>query len=420
MRKVIALILAGGHGKRLGVLTEKIAKPAVPFGGKYRLIDFTLSNCVNSGIYNIGVLTQYRPHILNNHIGIGKPWDLDRKKGGVTILPPFLGGMGGWYKGTADAVFQNMEFVDRFNPDFVVILSGDHVYAMDYNDMVDFHISNGAEATIACIEVPITETSRFGIIVSDPSSKIIEFQEKPSKPKSNLASLGIYVFNWKFLKEYLERDGKDKTSNHDFGHDVIPKMLKDGRNLYSYRFSGYWRDVGTIKSYWESNIELTKPVPPLNLYDANWRFYTQTEEMSPAYCDPNAVVISSIISEGCEISGGVENSVIFQGVKVGNGCVIRNSIVMTNSVIEDNSTIENAIIAENVFISKNVKIGVGENAPNQLDSNVYAGDITVVGMEAKIPQGTVVGKNCVIGIGVNESDFESLEIPSGSFVLHKE
>ncbi len=420
MRRVLALILAGGHGKRLGVLTEKIAKPAVPFGGKYRLIDFTLSNCVNSGIYQVGVLTQYRPHLLNNHINIGRPWDLDRKKGGITILPPYLGGVSGWYKGTANAVYQNIEYVDSANPDFVLILSGDHVYAMDYNDIIDFHILKGAEGTIACMEVPIEEASRFGIMITDLEAKIIDFEEKPARPRSNLASLGIYVFNWNFLKEYLTKDENDGSSTHDFGHDVIPRMIDESRRIYAYRFSGYWRDVGTIRSYWESNLELTRPIPPLNLYDRHWRFYTQTEEMPPAYCAPTSKIVNSVVSEGCEIHGTVENSVIFQGVRIGENTVVRNSVVMTATNIGRDCLISESVIAERVNIGDRVIIGQGEPAPSELDKEVYNDRITVVGMYSRIPDGLLVGKNCVIGIGVTEKDFTSNVLHSGGYVLGKE
>ncbi|GAB4312572.1 glucose-1-phosphate adenylyltransferase [Pseudothermotoga elfii] len=420
MRKVLALILAGGHGKRLGVLTEKIAKPAVPFGGKYRLIDFTLSNCVNSGIYHVGVLTQYRPHLLNNHINIGRPWDLDRKKGGVTILPPYLGGVAGWYRGTANAVYQNIEYVDSADPDFVLILSGDHVYAMDYNDIIDFHILKGAEGTIACIEVPPEETNRFGIMMTDLDSKIIDFEEKPQRTRSNLASLGIYVFNWKFLKEYLIRDEQNNESTHDFGHDIIPLMINEGCQIYAFKFNGYWRDVGTVRSYWESNLELTRPIPPLNLYDRHWRFFTQTEEMPPAYCAPTSKIVNSIISEGCEIYGFVENSVIFQGVYIGENAVVKNSVVMTSTKIGENCVITDAVIAERVIVENRVIIGEGDDAKNKLDSDVYTGQITVIGMYSVIPSGSVIGKNCVVGVGVEKSDFKTQKVESGDYILHKE
>ncbi len=419
--EIIALILAGGQGTRLGVLTEKIAKPAVPFGGKYRIIDFTLSNTVNSGIYTVGVLTQYRPHVLSKHIGIGKPWDLDRKDGGVVILPPYQGNKeSDWYKGTANAVFQNIEFVDQYNPEYVVILSGDHVYAMDYNDVIDFHISKDADGTIACMEVPLEEAHRFGIMVTEIDGRIVEFQEKPSEPKSNLASLGIYVFNWKFLRNILIEDEEDPNSSHDFGKDIIPKIVSGNLGkLYAFRFDGYWKDVGTIYSYWESNLELTRPLPPLNLYDPNWKFYTQTEEMPPAFIHKEAVVENSLVSEGCEIEGEVYDSVIFQGVKIRKGAVVRNSVVMTRSIIGEGSVVENAIISENVKMGKNVVIGEGEFRENELDPKVYNTIISVIGMDSIIPDGLTIGKNVVVGLGVRPEDFKESEIPSGGYVLHR-
>ncbi len=422
MDRIVALILAGGQGTRLGVLTEKIAKPAVPFGGKYRIIDFTLSNCVNSGIYTVGVLTQYRPHVLSKHIGIGKPWDLDRKDGGVVILPPYQGSdESDWYKGTANAVYQNIEFVDEYDPDYVVILSGDHVYAMDYNDVIDYHISKDADGTIACMEVPIEEASRFGIMVTDIDGRIVEFQEKPKEPKSNLASLGIYVFKWDFLKEMLIEDEKDPDSTHDFGKDIIPKIVsKNLGKLYAYRFEGYWKDVGTISSYWESNLELTRPLPPLNLYDPNWKFFTQTEEMPPAFVHSQARVENSLISEGSEIEGDVTGSVIFQGVRIGKGSVVRNSVIMTHSIIGENCVIENAIIAERVVIGDGVVIGEGEYAESELDKKIYNSIVTVVGMDSVVPEGVRIGKNVVIGVDVKPEDFKSKEIPSGGYVLHRE
>ena len=394
-----------------------MAKPAVPFAGKYRIIDFTLSNCVNSGIFRVGVLTQYRPHALNSHIGIGRAWDLDRKEGGVSILPPYMMSNAGiWYRGTADAVFQNMDFVDMYNPEYVLILSGDHVYAMDYNYMMEKHLSKRADGTIACMNVPLSEASRFGIMVADPDDRIIEFQEKPKKPKSTLASLGIYIFRWKFLRDILVEDSKDDNSTHDFGKDIIPKIVTQNLGkLYIYEFDGYWQDVGTIRSYWESNLELTRPIPPLNLYDPNWKFYTQTEEMPPAYIGSEAVISNSMISEGSEIYGVVENSVIFQGVKIGKGSVVRNSIVMTKSEIGEGSVVEKAVISERVKIGKGVHIGFGEDVPNEEKPDLYTDGITTIANDVIIPDGIRIGKNCAIFPRVRESDFKG-DLESGKIL----
>ncbi|MDN5338579.1 MAG: glucose-phosphate adenylyltransferase [Thermotogaceae bacterium] len=419
LRNVVAMILAGGQGTRLGVLTEEMAKPAVPFGGKYRIIDFTLSNCVNSGVYRIGVLTQYKPRILNRHIGIGRPWDLDVKDGGVEILPPYQASNENvWYRGTADAVYQNLDFVDQYSPEYVLILSGDHIYAMDYRDMIDFHRMKLADGTIACMNVPLAEASRFGIMVTNLENRITEFQEKPKNPKSTLASLGIYVFNWKFLRDILIEDSKDENSSHDFGKDIIPKII--GNNLgklYAFEFEGYWRDVGTIESYWQSNIELTRPIPMLNLYDPHWRFYTQTEEMPPAFVSRNASVVNSLISEGCEIYGRVEDSVIFQGVIVEEGTVVKNSVVMTKCHIGRNSFIEKAVISEKVIIGNNVKIGVGDELPNIERPDIYTAGITTIGNDVIIPDGIEIGKNCAIYPRVSEKEFEGIsKLESGGVI----
>ncbi|GAB6188339.1 glucose-1-phosphate adenylyltransferase [Marinitoga arctica] len=412
---VVALILAGGQGTRLGAITEYLAKPAVPYGGKYRIIDFALSNCVNSGIYNVGVLTQYRPHVLNKHLGIGKPWDLDIKSGGLTILPPYVSNKDqSWYQGTADAIFQNIEYVDSYNPDFVVILSGDHIYKMDYNEMIDFHIEKGANVTIACMEVPINEAHRFGIMVTDSFNRVVEFQEKPKKPRGNLASLGIYVFTWSTLKKLLIEDSKDISSEHDFGKNIIPKMLEENEKLYAFNYEGYWRDVGTLQSYWESNLELLGPMPLLNLHDKNWKIFTQSEELPPAFISENSKLIGSLVSEGCEVYGDVKNSVIFQGVIIEEGAIIKDSVIMNNTIIKKGAYIEKAIICENSEIGENVKIGVGEFSENKYNNKVYNADITLIGFNVKIPANINIGKNVIVGNYITNI---SEDIPSGGYVI---
>ena len=356
-KEVVAMILAGGQGSRLGVLTKNIAKPAVPFGGKYRIIDFPLSNCSNSGIYTVGVLTQYKPLDLNNHIGIGDPWDLDRRDGGVSILPPYQEEKGGdWYKGTANAIYQNIEFVDRYDPEYVLILSGDHIYKMDYYKMLDFHKENNSDVTIAVIDVSIEEASRFGIMNTRADNSIYEFEEKPSIPKSTNASMGIYIFNWSVLKRYLREDEMDTKSDNDFGKNIIPSMLKNGKKLMAYPFEGYWKDVGTIQSLWEANMDLLKLDNKLNLYDREWKIYSQNEVRPAHYIGENAKIINSLIVEGCIINGKIENSVLSQGVYVGKNTVIIDSVIMPNVKIGDNVRIEKAIIGNNAIINHGCRI----------------------------------------------------------------
>ncbi|MCX7709544.1 MAG: glucose-1-phosphate adenylyltransferase [Clostridia bacterium] len=416
-KEIIALLLAGGQGSRLGTLTKTIAKPAVLYGGKYRIIDFSLSNCINSGIDTVGVLTQYQPLKLNTHIGIGKPWDLDRINGGVTILSPYLKAENGeWYTGTANAVYQNLHYVDKISPEYVVILSGDHIYKMDYSMMLDFHKKNNADATISVIQVPWEEASRFGLMNTDEAGKIFEFEEKPKNPRSNLASMGVYIFTWKVLREYLERDSNMKT-DHDFGKNIIPMMLNEGRSMWAYRFNGYWKDVGTIQAFWESNMDLIKRVPEFNLFDPAWKIYT-TNPVKPAhYIGPNGSVKKSIIAEGCMIYGEVKNSVIFPGVYIGEGTVVEDSIIMSNSRVESNCHILQSILSEKVRVGNNVKIGIGEAVINELKPSIYDSGITVVGEEAKVPDHCVIGKNVCIDIGASCEDFCSLEVPSGKSVF---
>lgn len=358
--EIVAMILAGGQGSRLGVLTKKLAKPAVPFGGKYRIIDFPLSNCSNSGIYTVGVLTQYKPLELNAHIGIGSPWDLDRRDAGVRILPPYQEEKGGnWYKGTANAIYQNTEFIDSYNPEYVLILSGDHIYKMNYDEMLEKHKSSNADATIAVINVSIDEASRFGIMNTREDHSIYEFEEKPKEPKSTLASMGIYIFNWKTLKKYLREDELDRFSSNDFGKNIIPKMIKDNLKMMAYPFDGYWKDVGTIHSLWEANMDLLDDDNTLNLYDKEWKIYSSSQVSLAQYIGEEALIKNSLIVEGCNVYGDVEDSVLFQGVHIGKKAVIKDSVIMPNAYIGDNVIIEKAIIGSDAIIRKGCRIGDG-------------------------------------------------------------
>lgn len=346
-KEMIAMLLAGGQGSRLGVLTSNVAKPAVAFGGKYRIIDFPLSNCINSGVDTVGVLTQYQPLRLNSHIGIGIPWDLDRNHGGVTVLSPYEKSAGSeWYSGTANAIYQNLSYIDSYNPEYVLILSGDHIYKMDYEVMLDFHKENKADVTIAAMPVPMEEASRFGIVITDENKKILEFEEKPEHPRSNLASMGIYIFTWKVLREALIAM-KDQ-SNCDFGKHIIPYCHQGGRPLYAYEYNGYWKDVGTLGSYWEANMELVDLIPEFNLYEEYWKIYTRTDNVEPQYVSADSVIEKSIIGEGTEIYGEVHNSVIGAGVVIGAGTVIRDSIIMRDTHIGKGCTVDKAIIAEEI------------------------------------------------------------------------
>ncbi|ATD58522.1 glucose-1-phosphate adenylyltransferase [Clostridium chauvoei] len=361
-KEIVAMILAGGQGSRLGVLTKQLAKPAVPFGGKYRIIDFPLSNCSNSGIYTVRVLTQYKPLDLNSHIGIGDPWDLDRRDGGVSILPPYQEEKGGmWYKGTANAIYQNIEYVDRYNPEYILILSGDHIYKMDYDRMLEFHKKNNADATIAVIDVPLKEASRFGIMNTREDFSIYEFEEKPENPKSTNASMGIYIFKWELLKKYLKEDELDLSSSNDFGKNIIPKMLDEGRKMMAFPFKGYWKDVGTIDSLWEANMDLLKLDNKLNLYSSDWKIYSRNPVSPAQYVGERARVKESLIVEGCIVNGVVENSILSQGVHVGENTIIRDSVIMPNVKIGDNVIIEKAIIGADVVIESGNRIGNGKD-----------------------------------------------------------
>lgn len=389
-KECVAMILAGGQGSRLGVLTRTVAKPAVPFGAKYRLIDFTLSNCHNSGIDTIGVLTQYQPFELHNYIGIGSPWDLDRNTGGVHILPPFVRARGGeWYQGTANAIHQNATFIDQFTPQYVVILSGDHIYKMDYARMLAFHKLTGADATIAVIEVPWKEASRFGIMSTDQEGRITEFAEKPKEPKSNLASMGVYVFTWKALRKFLEKDDKDRSSSHDFGKDVIPAMLGSGQKMMAYAFEGYWRDVGTVESLWEANMDLLSDRPELDLYDPGWRIYSINPTQPPHFVAAGGKVRRVIASVGCLIFGEVENSVLFPGVHVGPGAVVKDSVVMQDAQIGANAIVEQAIIGQEAVIGDGCQIGMAGEAARQEE-------ITVIGERARIVTERVIPRGAMV------------------------
>ena len=415
-KEMIAMLLAGGQGSRLGVLTSKVAKPAVAFGGKYRIIDFPLSNCINSGVDTVGVLTQYQPLRLNTHIGIGIPWDLDRNIGGVTVLPPYEKSTNSeWYTGTANAIYQNLEYMESYNPEYVLILSGDHIYKMDYEVMLDFHKANNAEVTIAVMPVPMEEASRFGIMIADENHRITEFEEKPEHPRSNLASMGIYIFNWKTLKEALIAMADQPAL--DFGKHVIPYCHEKGAPLYAYEFTGYWKDVGTLSSYWEANMELIDIVPEFNLYEEYWKIYTKSEIQPPDYIAADSVVERSIIGEGSEVYGEVYNSVIGCGVTIGKETVIRDSIIMNQTQIGEGCEINKAIIAENVVVGNQVKLGVGEETENDTAPHIYNHGLVTIGEKSVIPDGISVGKNSVISGVTAAADYEDSQLASGKTLI---
>ena len=375
----VAMLLAGGQGSRLGILTKRVAKPAVPYGGKYRIIDFPLSNCTNSGIDTVGVLTQYQPLELNAYIGSGAPWDLDLTNGGVFVLPPYQKGkVGEWYRGTANAIYQNMAFIEQYHPDYVLILSGDHIYKMDYNAMLQHHIRHGADATIAVREVPWEEAPRFGIMNTDSEDNIIEFEEKPKKPKSNKASMGVYIFTWEKLRKYLTEDEADKSSSNDFGKNIIPKMLADKQVMTAYSFSGYWKDVGTIESLWEANMDLLSTPMPIDMHDKKWRVYARNPGYAPHYIAEGATVNDSLITEGSEIYGHVKHSVIFSGVKVEEGARVEDAVIMPGAVIKRGAVVRRAIVAEDAVIGAGSEVGE------------ETGLIAVVGYEVQLPAGVKV------------------------------
>ena len=415
-KEMIAMLLAGGQGSRLGVLTAKVAKPAVSFGGKYWIIDFPLSNCINSGIDTVGVLTQYQPLRLNSHIGIGIPWDLDRNVGGVTVLPPYEKSSNSeWYTGTANAIYQNLEYMEQYNPDYVLILSGDHIYKMDYKIMLDYHKANNADITIAAMPVPMEEASRFGIVVTDEDNRITEFEEKPAQPKSNLASMGIYIFSWKVLKEALI---KLKDQNEcDFGKHVIPYCFENNKRIFAYEYNGYWKDVGTLSSYWEANMELIDIIPVFNLYEEFWKIYTRTDTIPPQYIGENAYIEKSIIGDGTEIYGKVYNSVIGAGVVIEEGTVVRDSIIMNNSVIGKDSIVTKSIIAEDVQIGSHVELGAGEEAENVFKPQIYNSGLVTVGECSVIPDNVTVGKNTAISGETTIDDYQEGQLASGGIII---
>lgn len=392
-QEVVAMLLAGGQGSRLGVLTRNLAKPAVPFGGKYRIIDFPLSNCVNSGIETVGVLTQYQPLELNDYIGNGQPWDLDSNNAGVHVLPPYQKQKKtDWYKGTANAIYQNIPFIERYNPDYVVVLSGDHIYKMDYSKMLNFHKEKNAACTIAVYEVPMAEASRFGILNTNEDGSIYEFDEKPKKPKSNKASMGIYVFTWEKLRKYLEEDENDPKSQNDFGKNVLPAMLNAGESMFAYRFEGYWKDVGTIESLWESNMDLLDPNIPLDLNDPEWRIYSRNPVMPPHYVAKGATIQNSLAAEGGNVYGTVDFSVLFAGVYVAPGAVVRDSIIMPGSRIEEGATVQYAIVAENSVVGANSVVG---QRPEDMENKEDWG-VAVIGPGCTLAPDTVVPPKAMI------------------------
>ena len=415
-KEMIAMLLAGGQGSRLGVLTAKVAKPAVSFGGKYRIIDFPLSNCINSGIDTVGVLTQYQPLRLNTHIGIGIPWDLDRNVGGVTVLPPYEKSTSSeWYTGTANAIYQNLDYMSAYNPDYVLILSGDHIYKMDYEVMLDFHKENNADVTIAAMPVPLEEASRFGIVITDDEGKIEDFEEKPAQPRSNLASMGIYIFSWPVLKAALQE--LSSQPNCDFGKHIIPYCHSKNQRLFAYEYNGYWKDVGTLSSYWEANMELIDIIPEFNLYEEFWKIYTNSGVLPPNYVSEQSVIERSIICNGASIYGEVHNSILGSRVRIGKGAIIRDSIIMNETEIGENCVVDKAIIAENVKVGDNVTIGIGSDIPNKMRPDIYNSGLTTIGEKSVIPSGVQIGKNTAISGVTSKEDYIGGVLESGETLI---
>ncbi|GAB5616294.1 glucose-1-phosphate adenylyltransferase [Faecalimonas canis] len=415
-KEMIAMLLAGGQGSRLGVLTAKVAKPAVSFGGKYRIIDFPLSNCINSGIDTVGVLTQYQPLRLNTHIGIGIPWDLDRNVGGVTVLPPYEKSTSSeWYSGTANAIYQNLDYMSAYNPDYVLILSGDHIYKMDYEVMLDFHKENNADVTIAAMPVPLEEASRFGIVITDDEGKIEDFEEKPAQPRSNLASMGIYIFSWPVLQEALQE--LSSQPNCDFGKHIIPYCHGKNQRLFAYEYNGYWKDVGTLSSYWEANMELIDIIPEFNLYEEFWKIYTNSGVLPPNYVSDQSAIERSIICNGASIYGEVHNSILGSRVRVGKGTIIRDSIIMNETEIGENCVVDKAIIAENVKVEDNVTIGIGSDKPNKMRPDIYNSGLVTIGEKSVIPSDVQIGKNTAISGVTSKEDYIGGVLESGETLI---
>ncbi len=416
-KEMIAMLLAGGQGSRLGVLTANVAKPAVAFGGKYRIIDFPLSNCINSGVDTVGVLTQYQPLKLNTHIGIGIPWDLDRNVGGISVLPPYEKSTSSeWYTGTANAIYQNLKYMDQYNPDYVLILGGDHIYKMDYQVMLDFHKSNQADITLATIPVPIEEASRFGVCITDEDGRISEFQEKPEQPRSNLASMGIYIFSWPVLKEALITL-KDQPGC-DFGKHIIPYCHERGDRIFAYEFNGYWKDVGTLGSYWESNMELIDLIPVFNLYEEFWKIYTKNEWLRPQYISNSSVINKAIMGDGCEVYGEVYNSVIGSNVVIEEGAVVRDSIIMNSARIGKNTILDKTIVAEDTVIGAGCVLGAGDDGVvNQVKPDVYAFNLVTVGDNTVIPDGVTIGKNTAISGVTTKEDYPNDTLEGGGTLI---
>ncbi len=413
---MIAMLLAGGQGSRLGILTADMAKPAVSYGGKYHIIDFPLSNCINSGVDTVGVLTQYQPLRLNTHIGIGIPWDLDRNIGGVSILPPYeKSGNAEWYTGTANAIYQNLRFMEYYNPEYVLILGGDHIYKMDYEMLLDFHKANNADITLATYPVSWEEASRFGLVITDENKKVIDFEEKPAKPRSNLASMGIYIFSWKVLRDALIE--LSDQPGCDFGKHIIPYCHNNGARIFAYEYNGYWKDVGTLSAYWESNMELIDLVPEFNLYEEFCKIYTKSDKIPPQYVASTGVVSRSIVGEGAEIYGEVYNSVISPGVIIEEGAVVSDSIIMNDTVIGAGTKIYKAIVAEQAHIGSSCELGVGEEKDNKQHPNIYCNGLVTVGEGAIIPDGVKIGKNTVVAGKTTPEDYPDGWLESGESLV---